>query len=1122
MHPAFRTVRLFAEILVVLAAAVLATALALPWVAPAAGRVAESILDLTVLTFVSGPLILWRMDAAVRRASAGQPAGRGMDAVALTRARRITFAAAVAVLVIGMGLALFAAWRLYDNIWFAERARFERLAERLETETARRFKEHRLAIQGVRGLFESSHSVDRAEFRAYFASQRVAEEFQGAYGFGFIQRVPRSELDAFLAAERADGAPDFAVQSTGDAPELYVTKFVEPLARNRAVVGYDIAGDAVRREAAEQAMLTGEPTLSGKVTLRQDQQHRPGFLYLLPIYRRGTQPTTPAERRRDLLGWASAPLVVEETLGEVATIANGRLDLEVYDGPTATRDALLFDADGVAHFLPDAPAGQAEDARRFHQRSSLTVGARQWTVWVGSTPAFDAEFDSTCPLVIGCAGALISSLLAFVVWSLGTSRSRALAMAEAMTADLAAAKERAEAALRETEALRHTVDQHSLVSVTDVSGRILDVNAAFSRITGYSRQELVGQDHRVVNSGRHPAAFWGHVWRTVGSGQVWRGEVCNRSKDGSLHWFDTIIAPFRGADGAIEKYVSLRSDITDRKRAEQTLLHHGQVTEEMGRIARVGGWELDATTGRATWTAQMYEIFELPDTYRPDLATALAHFPRDARDIVARHVQRAIDTGEPFDYTVPFTTGKGRNLWVRGRGNAERRADGTVRLFGAFQDVTESHQAHEELVAARDAAEAANQAKSQFLANMSHELRTPMTAVLGHVELLEDPAVAGDPAKRGEFLATMKRNGEHLLAVIGDILDLSTIEADKLRVERVAVAPAAVVDEALALVRTRASEKQLTLDSVWTTPVPVAITTDPVRLRQILINLLGNAVKFTESGGVRLAMACEQDAPGGAVLRFAVTDTGIGMTTEQTERVFDAFEQADTSMSRRFGGTGLGLRISRSLARLLGGDIAVASTPGAGSTLTLTVATGPLDGVAMIDAVAASRAPIPAAPAAAEELQPTTAAPQPLAGVRILLAEDGPDNQRLIAFHLRKAGAEVALADNGLLAVRALCGGQETAALANPVPVDIVLMDMQMPEMDGYTAAATLRARGCALPIVALTAHAMTGDREKCLAAGCSGYATKPIKKAALIRAVLEAVRGTVPQPAEPIATGRQ
>jgi PAS domain S-box-containing protein len=1119
MQPAFRITRAFVEILVMLVAAVLVVDLLRPWIAPEAGRLAESMVELTVLTFASGSVILWRIHAAVQRAGARDPRRRRMDLAAQTRARQITIAAGGAVLVVGVGLALLAAWRLHDNIWRAEWARFERLAERLETETARRFKEHRLAIQGVRGLFESSLSVERAEFHAYFASQRVAEELQGAYGFGFIQRVPRSELDAFVAAERADGAPEFAVQSTGDAPELYVTKFVEPLERNRAVVGYDIAGDPVRREAAERAMLSGEPTLSGKVTLRQDEQNRPGFLYLLPIYRRGTQPTTPAERRRDLLGWASAPLVVEETLGGVATIVDGDLDVEVYDGSTTTKDALLFDADGVAHCLPDAPAEQTEGARRFHKRSGLTVGGRQWTLWIGSTPAFDAEIDDASPLLIGCGGAFISILLAFLVWSLGAGRARALAMAKAMTADLAVATDRAETALREAEALRHTVDQHCIVSVADVSGRILDVNAAFCRISGYTREELLGQDHRIVNSGHHPKDFWVHLWRTIASGDAWHGEVCNRAKDGSLYWVDTIIAPFRGVNGAIENYVSLCTNITDRKRAEETLRHQGQVKEEMGRIARVGGWELDGATGRATWTNQMYEIFEVPNSYTPELEASMSHFPGEARDLVARYVQRAIDTGEPFDFTVPFVTAKGRHLWVRGKGKADHRADGTARLYGAFQDVTESQQAQQELIEARDSAEAANRAKSQFLANMSHELRTPLTAVLGHLELLEDGAVAGDPGKRGQCLTTMKRNGEHLLTVIGDILDLSSIEANKLRVHRVAVAPAAVVEEALAMVRTRANGKQLTLDCVWTTPVPSAITTDPVRLRQILVNLLGNAVKFTESGGVRLAMACDRSAPGGAALRCTVTDTGIGMTQEQIDRVFDGFEQADTSMSRRFGGTGLGLRISRSLARLLGGDIAVTSTPGAGSTLTLTVATGPLDGVAMIDPVAASKATIPAA---SEELQPAPAV-QPLAGIRILLAEDGPDNQRLIAFHLRKAGAEVAVADNGLLAVRALCDGQETADLASPVPFDVVLMDMQMPEMDGYTAAATLRAKGCTLPVVALTAHAMVGDREKCLAAGCSAYATKPIKKAALIHAVLAAAApGSWSPPEEPIPSARR
>jgi signal transduction histidine kinase/ActR/RegA family two-component response regulator len=390
-----------------------------------------------------------------------------------------------------------------------------------------------------------------------------------------------------------------------------------------------------------------------------------------------------------------------------------------------------------------------------------------------------------------------------------------------------------------------------------------------------------------------------------------------------------------------------------------------------------------------------------------------------------------------------------------------------------------------ELEDARAAADTANRAKSDFLAHMSHEIRTPMTAILGFADLLTEPGQSA--AERAEHARTIQRSGEHLLTIINDILDLSKIENGRTTVETVRCSPAQIVADVSSLMRARAAARGLTLTVAFAGAIPDTILTDPTRLRQILMNLLSNAVKFTHSGGVRLDVRLQAGTPE-PMMVFAVSDSGIGMTPDQIERVFRPFEQGDVSMSRRYGGTGLGLSISRRLARLLGGDITLQSRPGHGSNLTLTIATGPLAGVRTAEIGAEGLAPesVPASPAPAAIS---------LRG-RILLAEDGPDNQRLISFHLRKAGAEVTIAENGRIAVdRAL------EALRAGRPFDVIVMDMQMPVLDGYAAATELRERGYPGPIVALTAHAMTGDRERCLAAGCSAYATKPIDRHRLLQA---------------------
>ncbi|HZW07065.1 MAG TPA: ATP-binding protein, partial [Phycisphaerales bacterium] len=364
----------------------------------------------------------------------------------------------------------------------------------------------------------------------------------------------------------------------------------------------------------------------------------------------------------------------------------------------------------------------------------------------------------------------------------------------------------------------------------------------------------------------------------------------------------------------------------------------------------------------------------------------------------------------------------------------------------------------------RSAAEAANRSKSEFLANMSHEIRTPMTAILGFSEVLQTAVAEGDLAPRhAESVRTIRVNGEHLLSLINDILDLSKIEAGKMTVEAAPCSICNIVAEVAAMMRVRSSPKGLGLNVKYVFPVPSMIRSDALRIRQILINLVGNAVKFTERGTVDICVRCDGVAEGRQVLAIDVSDTGIGLTQEQAGRLFKAFSQADSTTTRRFGGTGLGLALSRRLAQMLGGDITIVSRPGTGSTFTVTLSTGDLTGVHMIEGAEEA---VVAAPA------DDKSAPVKLSG-RILLAEDGPDNQRLLGMLLTRAGAEVTIAENGRVAVEAV-----EASIALKKPFGMILMDMQMPELDGYAATGQLRAMGLTMPIVALTAHAMSGDRE--------------------------------------------
>jgi signal transduction histidine kinase/DNA-binding NarL/FixJ family response regulator len=433
-----------------------------------------------------------------------------------------------------------------------------------------------------------------------------------------------------------------------------------------------------------------------------------------------------------------------------------------------------------------------------------------------------------------------------------------------------------------------------------------------------------------------------------------------------------------------------------------------------------------------------------------------------------------------------------------------RRSDGCLELLDIHALMLAQtrllEQANQEVEKQRAAAENANQAKSHFLANMSHEIRTPLTAILGCGEELLDDRMTD--AEREQSVEMIFRNGRHLLELVNDILDLSKIEADRLDVEAQPISPVSIAADVLAALKGRAAQKNIDLRIRSFSAIPEWIQSDPTRLRQILMNLVGNAIKFTESGAVEIVMGLV-DEHGEAVtaeqarfmeeghLKFDVTDTGIGITPNDIERLFQPFTQADGATTRRFGGTGLGLTISRKLSRLLGGDISVSSCPGEGSTFTATILTGRLSDVRMLEELdeavetvgSVGRPPI---------VSTTLSA-------RVLLVDDAPDNRLLVSRFLERCHAIVETAVDGREAVT-----RAMNAWRDRTPFDVILMDMQMPVLDGCGATRELRAAGYDGPIVALTANTLTNDLQRCLDAGCNTYATKPIDRESLIRTIAQ------------------
>jgi PAS domain S-box-containing protein len=1009
----------------------------------------------------------------------------------------------VVLTVFGIGISLsLGAFRAVET-WEKNKveSRFARISAERTTLLRQHLEEHERLLDSMAALYALS-PPDRIEGFRRFAAP-LLEDHDDVVAVAWVPALAAGDLESFERKTGERGLSHFQVTQIDSAGRRvrpvpggmhYPIAYVEPLVGNEPLVGLDLGTAEAWRRALEFARDTGRDAAIGDYGQEGCPLNGTHVSSLRPVYSNGPWSQSLEDRRRDLAGFLMLIRGVAKTYAEKSSQSDSygvRLSLVAALRPEGKR--LIFNPgdsypDGIEDLLGYNPAADLAAADTF---SSAGI---DWMVTCVPAPGLVGLTELAIPWACLLCGLALTGLLgAYTAASIRRSAkvriyAEKINRINSKLKEAVASHARAERALQDSEeylkAILDTVGTGILV--IDPEGHtIVDANRAAAELIGVEKEDMIGKVcHKYIcpaEVGRCPITDLGQ--------KVDRSERTVLKADGSeIPCLKTVIPiQLRGREHLLDCFI----DISDQKRAEGALRH-----ESAKLSAMISGMEEGVVFADETGAiVEVNEFFcEFVDRSREEiLGTTMDDWHEGE---VLDHLKRLVET---------FKSGKDSEPFILQRRLGE--AEVILRMQPIYRDgeydgVLLNVIDVTELVEARHRAEDATRAKSDFLANMSHEIRTPMTAILGYTDLLAEEGV--DQDSRREYLATIKRNGAHLLSLINDILDLSKIEADRMTVNPERAPVHVMVEDVAGMMRVRAEDQATEILTEFPTPVPETIETDPEKLRRALVNLVSNAVKFTERGRVRIVTSfLESWKDGAPAVRMQVIDNGIGISEEKMARLFQPFVQADTSTSRRYGGTGLGLTITRRIAEMLGGEITADSSEGMGSTFTLTVPTGGLEEVPMLQdpaRVLAERE---------EDLPPAGEPSVSLEGFSVLLAEDGVDNQRLIRTVLIRSGATVSVAEDGLAAIK-------KAEIAR---YDVILMDLQMPHMDGFEATRKLRERGYTAPILALTAHAMSQHRERALEAGFDDHLAKPIERDVLLSKVAEWAGGEAqPEPAEEAA----
>ncbi|MDF1686909.1 MAG: ATP-binding protein [Parvibaculaceae bacterium] len=641
--------------------------------------------------------------------------------------------------------------------------------------------------------------------------------------------------------------------------------------------------------------------------------------------------------------------------------------------------------------------------------------------------------------------------------------------------------------------------------VFDTSFKLEWANEAFTIHTGFTLEETVGLDASILLNHPNNSSDVIDQWASViTTGEPFTAHAHSITKSGDTLILDISSHALRDEAGNIHKFVAIARDISQQTLLNERVARMQNILNEVGHVAEIGGWSFDLTNEELTWTPGMYEVLEMPEgSPQPSVDKAFSFIDPEARGAIESLWLESLQNGKEWATEAPVTTATGRKIWVHFVGRVLQDEAGAVQsIFGVIQNITARRRQEQALISSREHAQkvaaeaeearnsaiASDQSKSEFLANMSHEIRTPMNGVLGTLNLLEESALESD--QRG-LVRVCRGSAEMLLTILNDILDFSKLESGQMNIELVSFNLDQLLDGVISLFSDRAKEKGIFLTTEVSSSLPSWVEGDPTRIRQILFNLISNAIKFTEKGGVAISVRVSEDTDrtntsDGFSLEINVQDSGIGISDEAKENLFGRFTQADATITRRFGGSGLGLAICKQLVELMEGDVGVDSVMGQGSCFWFRIPSR------------ATHAPV------LETTLDTKLDPDLAADFSVLVAEDNKTNQLLIRRMLGDLVGTVTIVNNGKEAVEA---AQETL-------FDLIFMDIQMPVLDGVSATREIRALDapyCRTPIYALSANVFPEQIRQYLASGMEGHVAKPIERGAL-EAVLATIQSQASQ----------